>query len=811
MKYLQLIALLLLPTVSIFGQVTGRITDKNGTPIAFANVVLHLAYDSSFVSGASTDDGGVFQINHSQSGSYYLQFSSIGYQTYTSPSFKLEDGNPRFQVQEIALSEENNALSEVVVSARKDLIQSTPTGKIVNIQASLMTKGSNALQILERLPGIILDRRYGQLSMNGQSGVTILFDGRRVQMSMEELMSLLESTVADNIDKIELITSPTAQYDADGGAGIINIIFKKSMEIGTRANFSTTAGYGFREKVVTSLGISRGFKKADIRIAYSFGREGTRNGFKGHGTSNNPLIGGRSMGIFENFTERLQRTHNANFTTEFRPGSKLSFGTDVNLAFANADNLSRIANIWDVKDVEYIRMKAISEGMGKRQNLIASAYIKSKLTEKSQLNFDISYIGYKNDSPNTINSDYFDEQGDDYTPNNQNFIAGNHSESLSKIKVGVLKADYSLAISDKWSVEIGGKVSYSSNENNSKVERLVNGNWELDPRSQSTINGDEKIGAGYALAKFKLNEKTNLQTGVRYEYWQRNISLYDKPFVIAKPFPSVLLTHQFKERMTVSLSYNRRISRPAYVDLISNLFYNDPTAVFTGNPLLKPTLTDAIKLDFTIKSLNIGLIAQQDINPILRYQLTANETNDLLVVLPKNMDYMRSLSLNINYHIDIFSWWRASFGSLSSLRKYKLSYSVIPAEKTYLFQNLNFNQTIQFPKNIELELSGWYNFPFYEGTNKLKGFGVLNLGVAKKLKNEWGTIQLALPDLLQTFRVRTHISGAAPIVFNIDTYSTWRDEGNLYRIVKLIYSRSFGNKGRNLNHNFETEERERVR
>lgn len=802
---------MLLSFSSAYGQISGRITDPKGEPIAFANVVLHLAPDSSFVGGASTDEDGSFSINHSKTGSYYLQISSIGYQTQFSAAFNLAGANPQFSVGEVVLLAESNGLAEVVVSARKELIQTTPTGKIVNVQASLMTKGSSALQLLERLPGIIFDRRYGQFSMNGQSGVTVQFDGRRVQMSQEELVALLESTVADNIEKIELITSPTAQYDADGGAGIINIVFKKKAEQGTRVNLSATAGYGFREKAVTSLGISRGFKKTDMHATYSFLHEVGRSGFRGHGTSNSPVMGGVSMGMFANFTERHQNTHNINLSAEHRPSLKTSVGTELSISLADANNLAHIANIWDVKNVEYIRMEALSDGRNKRQNLIASVYLKHKLSDKSQLNFDISYIGFKNDSPSTINSDYFDRQGSEYAPQNENFIEGNRGESLSKIKVGVFKADYSLKISDKINAEFGAKGSYAENTNDSQVERFVNGNWELDPRSQSSIYGEERVLAAYSQWRFNFNEKTTLQTGLRYEYWRRDISIYDEAFVIAKPFPSLLFTHNFSERATLSLSYTRRISRPAYVDLISNLFYNDPTAIFTGNPLLKPSLTDALKADLTIRGINVGLSVQQELDPILRYQLTSNETNDILIVSPQNLDYQKSINLFINCPVQLTDWWRLSLGSTSSLRRYRISYIPMPAEKTFLFQSFNFNQSIQFPKGFEMEISGWWNLPFYEGSNKLKGFGVVNLGVAKKLKNERGTLQLALPDLLQTFSVHTHISGMAPIVFDINSYANWRDESALYRVIKLTYSRSFGKQGRSIDYRFGEEERERVR
>lgn len=802
---------LLLSTVAGFGQIDGKVVDSVGEPMGFANVVLYEAEDTSFVKGVSTAEDGTYSIDYAGTGEFFLQVSSIGYELFQSDSFSKTSPNQLFQLPQIVLLEESNGLVEVVVSAKKNLIQSTPNGKIFNIQSSLMTKGSNALQILERLPGVILDRRYNQFSLNGQSGVTILFNGRRVQMSMEELMALLESTVADNIEKIELITSPTAQYDADGGAGIINIVFKKNAEEGTKVNFSTTVGYGYREKATSTLGVSKGFRNVTFQSSYSYLRDVGKSGFGGYGTSDGIVLKGESMSHFSNLGERSQNTHNLNLATEINISPKIIVGADLSSSLAKADNLAHIENIWDVKDVEYIGMKALSDGSNKRQNLISSIYFKNKFSDESQLDFDVSYIGYKNHSPAFYQAEYFDRQGDGYIPQNEIFTSGIRGESLSTIGVGVVKADYSQELNNKINVAVGVKGSYTQNSNDSKVERNMAGVWETDPRSQSIINGEEKILAGYSQLKILFNEKSSLQAGLRYEYWQREINIYQDDFAIAKLFPSFLYTYSFNERNNISFNYNRRISRPAYEDLISNLFYNDPTAIFTGNPLLKPGITDAIKADLNLKGFNIGLSLQKEINPIIRYQLTANEANDILIVSPQNIDFQKSINLNISGPIKITDWWDMTLGSTSSLRKYKISYSVMPAEKTYLFQNVNFSQHIKLPKNLEMELSGWYNFPFYDGSNKLKGFGVVNFGLAKKLKNEKGTLQLALPDLFQTFSVHTHISGMTPIVFNINTHATWRDESARYRIVKLTFTRNFGKNTRSVNYHSDDEERKRIR
>ena len=804
-----LLSLFTILSFPLLAQITGRVHTAKAEAVPFANVVLLSAGDSTIISGTATDENGDYRLMPTKTGTFFLRISSIGYHPYQSSAFIFN--NTALQIPAIQLVDENNALSEVTVSARKELIQNTPIGKVINIQSSLMTKGSNALQVLERLPGVISDRRNNQFSLNGQAGVTVLFNGRRIQMAMAELMALLESTPAENIEKIELITSPTAQYDADGGAGIINIVFKKNKNEGTRLNLSATAGYGYREKAQTALSLSHGFKKASINAAYAFGHNHSYSGYRGRGTADFPFMGGFNSTEFGGLTDRNQQSHNLNLATEFRPATHTTFGVELTLSASKNHNLVEILGDRIMPDGSFMGSTGLSDGTTQLQNLITSAYFNRKLSGRSQLNVDASFIGYKNNSPTLVTYRYYDETGTDIPPSNPIFNYGNRGQSQSTIQVGVFKADYLFEISPKIRLETGLKASYARNANDSKVERKVSDVWEIDPRTQSNIYGDEKILAAYVQSRFTINPKSNLQVGLRYEYWQRDINLYQDAFTIAQLFPSVLYTYAPNAHASLSLNYSRRISRPAYTDLISNLFYTDATFVFSGNPLLKPTLTDALKVDYSYKGYSAGLTFQYDLHPILRYQITSNAQKDIGMSSPQNLDYQKSITLNLNAPIQITNWWKLNIGSTTALRRYKISYTLNPAERTYIYQNLNFSQTISLPKNFEVELSGWQNFPFLDGANQLKGFGVINLGIAKKLKGEKGTLQLSLPDVFQTFSIYTHIGSVTPIAFQIRSESNYKDETPFYRVIRLTYSRSFGKNTKSINRNNDTEERERVR
>ncbi|WP_341227801.1 outer membrane beta-barrel protein [uncultured Arcticibacterium sp.] len=781
---------LLLLSNTIFAQITGNVRDAFSQPIPYANVILYHTTDTSFISGTSTNEEGYFSISAENDNNYLLGVSSIGFSNSLSHSFFLHDS---ILLEDIVLKASTNELSEVTVTAQREMIQNTPFGTVVNIQNSLMTKGSSAMQVLERLPGILVDKRNNQFSLNGQNGITILFNGRRVPMGMTELMALLESTSADNIEKIELITSPSAKYDADGGAGVINVIFKKNENEGSLLNLSLSAGYGYKEKANTALNYSYGRNKFQLNAAYSYFHNNSKNGFAGFGTGHQPILGGPSETTFSTFFHTNTNIHNGSLSLLYQTKPKTEFGAEMSYMFNKANSVSLINNSRQIVDKDYIRTASVSNAKGSRNNLIGSFFWNQKINEKANLNIDLNFLQYGNDNPSVIKSEYFNKENVKFTPENSIFIDGNRGQSVSSIKLGVFKADYSLKINASIESEFGLKGSYSSNQNDSKIETNTDGEWVIDPRSQSTIFSNELLYAAYSQFKFKLSDKTNIHSGLRYEYWNRTLNTSESPFTISQFFPSFLIHHNVSDQSSLSLNYSRRISRPSYEDLIANLFYNDPTAVFSGNPLLKPTLSNALKFTANVKGLNLELSAQKEINPIIRYQITSTKAEDILLISPQNADFQNSLNLAINYPWQWASWAKLSISSNTSWRKFQISYTPSVAAKSYLFQSFNFSQTLEFPKEINVEVSGWRNFRSFTGHNKQAGFGVANLGLSKKLKGEKGTIQLSVTDLLKSFNIVNYMGAMTPIIFDVDTQSKYQNESSFNRVFRLSYSRSFGN------------------
>ncbi|HMG10427.1 MAG TPA: TonB-dependent receptor, partial [Mucilaginibacter sp.] len=232
MKILCFSLLLFCLLQDALAQVSGKITINNGQPLSFANVSLLKRADTSIVKSTLTNENGIYRMANISPGIYVLRLSSIGYQTWISPAFELTANKTGKDFGTIVMSEATRQLGEVVIRANKPLYQQRPDGMVVNVGNSVLTKGSSALQVLERSPGVVIDHRNNGINLNGKSGVVVMMDGKLMRMPTDQVVTMLNGMSADNIDKIELLTTPPAGYDAEGSAGVINIVSKKNKRQG---------------------------------------------------------------------------------------------------------------------------------------------------------------------------------------------------------------------------------------------------------------------------------------------------------------------------------------------------------------------------------------------------------------------------------------------------------------------------------------------------------------------------------------------------------------------------------------------------
>ncbi|MEM6344578.1 MAG: TonB-dependent receptor [Bacteroidota bacterium] len=792
-------------------QITGKVSNQADEPLAFAAVSLLHTSDSSLLMGIFTDEQGQFSLKPESMGTYFLRIEASGFRSWSSSSFEFTAAQNAWNLGSISLEEKTLTLDEVQIQGRQSIIQHAPEGSIINVEASLMNRGGNALQVLERSPGVFVDRENNQLMLNGQNGVMIMINGRLMRMSANQVLNLLQSMSADNIETIELLTSPSAQYGAEGSAGIINLVLKKNTVQGINGSASLTAGYGWREKAAASLNLN--YRKASFSafVNYAYNRDGTFSNFRGIGRQFVPVLGGEMQFDFSNETERLLNSHNLNFGVErefksgWLVGSQLTYLQSQNIASINND-----ANYFLYPD-SFFNAKIHIDAPNLWTNLNGGIYAEKSWQDQSKLLLQLDYLGFSNDNPSYAQSQYFLEDGLSFHPSDSIFAEAHRGISATKISLGVFKADYQRSLNDKLDWQIGLKGSATQSQNSSGIERFVENVWQKDWRAAADMNMRELIGGLYTSFDYRLSDRTQLSAGLRYEYWDRQSleAQIDRSF--GRFFPSFFFTHKLQKNGEWQLAYTRRITRPDFNDLAANQTYNGPISVFSGNPNLNPNTVDRLKLAYVIKGYQFSLSLQQQDNPIVRYQISSNPNGDLVFVMPHNIAYQQSLNLQLDAPLQLNNWWSANLGAIGSWRQYQLSHTVEAFEDDYLTFNLYGNTSIDFPRAYSLELSGWYTGPFYEGSKEFEGFGMLNLGLQKRFKNS--SIQLTVSDLFKSMNIVSYFGTTTQEAFDAETRVLYQAESSTRRIIKLSYQYNFGNrdlKSRSGQKGAATEERARL-
>lgn len=782
---------------TVYGQITGRLTSTSGQSIASANVLLLKSADSSLIKSELTNEKGTFRIENVGFGKYILRVSSIGYQIYHSPIFELTDSLNRKDFGQIMMNAEIEQLDEVIIRSSKPLIQQQAHGTTINVENNVLTKGSSALDVLERSPGVVVDRRNNAIALNGKPGIVVMLNGKSTRMSMDQVVTFLQSMSANGIEKIELLTTPPANYDADGDGGIINIVTKKNKETGTNGDITLTGGYGWGEKETASANLAHHSDKMSVYGSYTYLRDKSYADWFAMATANEPLLGGSTASKFLSTIKSLSNNHSATAGFEIRPNLKTTVGTNITYA-NNAIDINTSNNAaYIVLPDSLLRLNAGIIGTNNWENITTNVYMEREMGEGEKINLDFDYLNYQNNRPSDIQSSFLNENGMPVSSNDTLFSPRQKGFANTSIKVGVAKIDYSNQLSDKVKLETGIKGNYTHTSSVSGIESIVDDEWVSGSGNLNDISMNEVIGAVYFSATTQLNSSTNLVTGLRFEYSDTRMNdersgLNITNRKLSKFFPNILLSKKINDQSEFQLSYSRRISRPSYNELASFIIYADPTSVETGNPFLLPAISNVLKLGYNYLGYSFSALLSRDNNPIVGYQTSTDTRGNLLILSPQNLSYQNNLTLQFNLPWSVTNWWNINYSFVGGWREFKETYTEQPLEKNYFAYSTNLNHFFMLPRDFSLEVSGWYNSSSYDGTKKVDGFGALSMGIKKVFKNNGGTLQLAITDFLKSVSITSYYGRLTREALDLQSRVTYNTESSRSQIIKLTYSKSFG-------------------
>lgn len=764
MKTLVLFCLLL-GTAPLFAQtamLSGTATTATGQPVPFATAALQSVVDSSLVKAAVADADGVFAFAGLRAGSYRVALTGVGYASWTSSALDLTDGQtavlPRTMLNETA-----QALAEVSVKATKPLIDVLPDKLVLNVQSSITALGSSALELLQKAPGILVDPSDNIL-LQGKNGVRVFIDGKPSPLGPADLAVYLRTLQATDIDAIEIITQPSARFDAQGNAGIINIRLKKNRNFGT--NGSATLGFAmgkYYPKYNGSVSVNNRTKKTNLFATYSL-----RNA-RDWSYINLYREQSGSDGLTQFFDQKSETTtwsaaHNARLGADWFLSKYSTLGVLADGTFRNATG-----STLGLTPIGTVAERAVT------QLLIAdNRSTSNRFTGNANLNYRFADTSGHELS---IDADLgrFNGSGSNYQPNryinpetNALLLERNYRmNTQTNIALRTLKADYGQRL---W----GGKLSTGFKLSSVRTDNAFNFFDVQD--NQDVLNRDrtnqfvytEAVNAGYGSFE-KTSGKWQAQVGLRLEHTTSDGQLIGAATQTAdarvtrrylNAFPSAGLTWNRNESHTFSLNYSRRIDRPTYESLNPFESKIDELTYQKGNAFLRPQYTNTLQLSHTYKyklTTSLSYSDTQDyFTSITDTVATAPGERPRNFITTRNLANQRVVSLGVSYPFNIAKWWNvylnvsayhsannANFGNGKTIG---LAANVL---------SLYAQQTIALPGAWKLEVSGYYTSPsIWGGTFQNRRYWGSTVGLQRKVLNERGSVVLTVSDPFNSQRWR---------------------------------------------------------
>lgn len=569
--------------------VTGKVVDEEAQPIPFCNVAAFSAADSSLVKGTTTQPNGTFSLSLPE-GNYYVNVSFVSYAPQFLPLTL--SGNKEIDIGTITLQPNSEVLDEVVIEGEKSTMELKLDKRVFNVEKDLANVGCNAAEILNNVPSVEVDVE-GNVSLRGSGNVRILIDGRQSGLVGTGDGDALSQLSGDLIEKIEVITNPSARYDAEGEVGIINIVLKKDQKKGV--NGSVTARAGFPHNYGLSGNINWRRKKVNFFLS-------TGLNFRqrpGQGYSIQEFTEPDTVYSFERIREHYRGglSENVRGGVDFLINEKNTVTTSLMYSYSRGNNFAKTT---------------YNDFQGLSDNLLQSIVreddeLEIEHTVEYSLNYEHLFEEGNKDHKLLVDARYIysdDQESSDITEGDielpePQIIQRVDNKEFEENFVGQI--DYIYPFAEEGKLELGAKTSIRNFNNDFLVEELVDGSWEPVEPFNNNFLYEENIHAAYAMIGNQINS-FSFQLGLRGEYSDISTTLVEtdefNPREYFNLFPSAHFSYEIVENNSVQLSYSRRINRPRFWSLIPFFGYSDSRNFRSGNPNLNPEFTDAFELAY---------------------------------------------------------------------------------------------------------------------------------------------------------------------------------------------------------------------
>lgn len=764
--------------------ITGTVTDSSRQALAAVSVSLLKNSDSSVLHQTVGSNEGGFQFRNVPLGTYLLSVSAAGYKLYLQP---VTVNQSLVQLSPVVLLPVGKDLAGVTVSASRSLVERKIDRTVVNVDAMVSSAGSSALELLERTPGVSVDEN-GVVSLNGKTGVLVLIDEKPTYLSGEALANYLRSLPSSSLDKIELMPTPPARYDAAGTAGVINIKTKRIRAAGFNGNLSTALNQGKLFSTTNSLNLN--YKTGAINLFGNFSYV-RQNGFADLDIHRTYFDEQGAPGSYFTQNSYIRRHHHAlsgKAGIDYAVNKRTTLGVVLNALHRpmnyDINNTSRILNAQKEEDSatiayshELIKWSTRGVNLNLRHDLRGSG---------RSITADLDYIRYRSPSEQAYYNTTYRAQGG--APSSD--LLTGHLPST--IHIYASKVDYTHALQKTLLVETGLKSSYIETNNVAEYFLTANGTTSADYEKTNHFLYKEQISAAYFNVSGE-SRRFSFKAGLRAEHTVskghqlgnavKSDSSFRNPYTDF--FPTVFLSYKLDTLSAhqVNLSYGRRIDRPVYQDLNPFVTPLDKFTVYAGNPFLRPSFINEVSLAYTYKNKITATLSYSNTGDAFMESIRLNGNNYLSQ--PANVGSSNILGLSVNAGLRPAKWWNANLYAEVQNRRYEGQLFHTRLDTAAVYFGTNFSNQLRLGKTWSAEVGGLYRTGIIVGQVSLASLWQLNAGVQKKVLQEQGTVRLAVRDIFYS-GVRNGI------IHNLyRANATFRNKGDL-RVYTVSFAWSFG-------------------
>lgn len=757
--------------------ISGKIIDKDTKqPLEYASVIFQSTTDANYITGEITDENGdfTFEVN---ADIYEIKVEYMGFDAMTIPERTV---NTDWNMGIVEVSAGDEQLEDLVIAVERSPVEIKLDKRIYNVGDDNVVKGGTASDVLDNIPSVSVDSD-GTVSLRGNESVRVLIDGKPSGMA-SNIADALKMLSAESIEQVEVITNPSARYEAEGGAGLINIILKKGKNQGVNGNVTATISDPFGYSVASTLN----YREENFNIFANLSYRDNKT--LGNSVNNSEYFdeNGNTSQFVDEYSnrERMRRGFNGNIGFEWYLTDKLTWNNNFSWRRSHGDNPN---------EVVYHTFDAQRNPDNSRVRNTAEDDMKENVDYTSEFTYKFNDEGHQLLASATVfkNYDIEDSNIRTYMLGTDNSLSEDITKAQESDLNHQLRLDYTLPINDNTHFEAGYLGTFNKLDTDYEVNSYNNGILEPNELFLNNLEYKENIQALYTQFGSKIN-RFSYMLGLRWESSKINVNQFVTNDFNEKKynnfFPSVFLNYEFNESTNASISYSKRVRRPRGRMLNPISDYSSSISFFMGNPDLDPAFTDAFDVGFMKRWNYFTLSTSAYLNRTtdsFEFVRRINGVNDegipISVMSPINLSDEYRYGMEFNFNYTPYHWLKLN-GNLNLFQQQtRGDYTFTDFDGNEVYQNFDqdaFRWTGRLTARVNLpaDIDWQTNYMYFSGGNNSQGKMLdnhnINMSLSKDFLNDRATLSFNVQDLLNSrkWRNETYLETA-----NIYREMQWRE------------------------------------